>query len=267
MASYYEILGLSKSASISDVKKAYRDLVLKYHPDKQGGDADTFRKVHEAYDAIRQGKGNSQTNSESDSEVNEGLLKSMLDVLLQFARDLMDKKKRNIYVTMPVTIEEIYNKKVKKITIKVKRRMPDNGIALVSEDFIINLDDYEEAYVFDGRGDDCILKKIPSGDVIIKLEIEKHAFLRIDNLFCKYDLYTEIEIPLLSHYTDTEVVVPFLDNTTIKVPYDKNSRHIKVPQNGLPYNDIRGDLYINVSLKLPDDLDELISEIKKLKTT
>lgn len=266
-STYYEILGLSKNASISEVKKAYRDLVLKHHPDKQGGDAESFRKVHEAYDAIRQGKNNDGTQAQSDIEANDNLLKSMLDVLMQFARDLMDKKKRNIYVTMPVTIEDIYHKRVKKITIKVKRRTPDGGIALISEDFIINLDDYDETYVFDGRGDDCILKKIPSGDVIIKLEIEKHPFIRIDTLFCKYDLYTEVEILLLNHYTDNAIIVPFLNNTEIIVPYDKKSKNIKVAQKGLPYNDTRGDLYIHVSLKLPEDLDELVSEIKKLKTT
>mmetsp|Transcript_29760 Transcript_29760/g.98709 ORF Transcript_29760/g.98709 Transcript_29760/m.98709 type:complete len:474 (-) Transcript_29760:285-1706(-) len=43
------VLGVAASAHTEDVKKAYRKLVLVHHPDKIGGDVDTFRLVHQAY--------------------------------------------------------------------------------------------------------------------------------------------------------------------------------------------------------------------------
>ena len=49
---YYEVLGLQKDASADDIKKAYRKLAMKYHPDRNPGDkaAETsFKEAAEAY--------------------------------------------------------------------------------------------------------------------------------------------------------------------------------------------------------------------------
>ncbi len=49
---YYQILGISKSASQDEIKKAYRKLAMKYHPDRNPGDRkaeDRFKEVSEAY--------------------------------------------------------------------------------------------------------------------------------------------------------------------------------------------------------------------------
>ena len=49
---YYKILGVDKNAGADEIKKAYRKLALKYHPDKTKGDKtleDKFKKISEAY--------------------------------------------------------------------------------------------------------------------------------------------------------------------------------------------------------------------------
>jgi len=49
---YYEILGVSKEASIDEIKRAYRRLAHQYHPDKPGGDEEKFKEINEAYEVL-----------------------------------------------------------------------------------------------------------------------------------------------------------------------------------------------------------------------
>jgi DnaJ like chaperone protein len=62
---YYDILGVSKSASAEEIKKAYRQMAIRYHPDKvihmgeeyQKGAKEKFQKIQEAYENIKKAKG------------------------------------------------------------------------------------------------------------------------------------------------------------------------------------------------------------------
>ena len=53
MVDYYKILGVKSNAPINEIKKAYRKLAVKHHPDKPNGNSKKFKQVSEAYDILR----------------------------------------------------------------------------------------------------------------------------------------------------------------------------------------------------------------------
>lgn len=51
MVDHYRTLGVSKNADAKEIKKKYRELARKHHPDR-GGNAETFKQINEAYEVL-----------------------------------------------------------------------------------------------------------------------------------------------------------------------------------------------------------------------
>ncbi len=60
MKDYYQILGVEKNASKEEIKKAFRKLAHKYHPDKKTGDEQKFKEANEAYQVLSNDKKRSE---------------------------------------------------------------------------------------------------------------------------------------------------------------------------------------------------------------
>jgi molecular chaperone DnaJ len=85
-ADYYEMLGVERSASADEIKKAYRKQAMKYHPDRNPGDSAAeakFKEVSEAYEVLS----DSQKRQQYDRFGHEGLKSSFGPGGFDFARD------------------------------------------------------------------------------------------------------------------------------------------------------------------------------------
>ena len=93
----YEILGVSKDASEADIKKAYRKLSKKYHPDinKEPGADEKFKEIAEAYEIL----GDVQPMTNTDML----LMIQILDLVAEVSvADLMDSEDLAVMVTLLV---------------------------------------------------------------------------------------------------------------------------------------------------------------------
>jgi len=146
---YYEILGVKKDASQDDIKRAYRRLARKYHPDVNPGDKEAerrFKEINEAYEVL----GDPKKRAEYDqfgrtpfgAEGFEGFrahdfgfdfgTKGFEDIFSDFLGGLRGREARptrgaDLKTSLDITLEEAYRGVVKPITITREVSCPDCG--------------------------------------------------------------------------------------------------------------------------------------------
>lgn len=288
IADCYERLGLSQhpKPDLATIRSCYRKLALQYHPDKcrhmqPKEAASQFADITEAYKRVSdhvQGKSDLRCFQE---EAAASPFTAWFMWAMWAAMAAWSERPKPIEVTLPVTLQDLFNKGVKKIRIKVQRW----NEALLSlearvETVYISLFHYEKKHVIEGAGDDpprffesmrtrlrpeqdAEPLKENRGHVVVTLDIQYHPAYYVLDMFSPYDLGANLHVNLYQYYyadKDTVFKLPSLSastESTLAIPYVPGTESITLKGQGLPYYDFeeacerRGDLFVRFELQLP----------------
>ncbi len=269
---YYEVLGIPKSATEQDIKKAFRQLAMKYHPDKnKASDAeDKFKEINEAYEVLSDKQKriqydqfghnvfNQQQGGFSSSGFNfEGFNGfgdiDLGDIFSQFFGGSFGGSKRPSKggdIQAQITIEfkdAIFGKKIKQ---KLDKWVREQKTIVETEIKIpAGINDGQSILVegYGQRGHNGG----PNGDLYLVVRIRPHRYYKREN----NNIYLEIPISVFDLMNEKIIEIPTpygLEKVRLKSSYTSSSK-IYLAKKGFPSirNNSIGDLIVNLNLYIP----------------
>lgn len=284
---YYKILGVDKKASDVEIKKAYRKLAMKYHPDHAKEDKkseEKFKEISEAYAVLSDKEKRKQYDTfgsdgfhqrYSQEDIFKGF--DLGDILREFGlggsgffsgrggegmrfsfgsgspfgagrRQQPQMKGSDLVYEMPLSLQEVASGTSKTINIQHQGRK-ENLTVKIPKGMISG-----KKIRLAGKGEPGPYGG-PPGDLYIQSKMVVHPVYRAEG----YDLYMNKEIKLTEALLGTNLSVPVIDGKQLTLKIPPGTRHgtkMRLSGRGLPYmrEGKQGDLYVVVNINIPKKL-------------
>ena len=286
MKNYYDILGVSEDASNDQIKRAFKEIAKKEHPDR-GGDEARFKEANEAYDTLK----NSQKRHDYDTMrkfggthqgggehpfFNEDIFGDFFSgfgetggVRFNFSRNgnerifrnqTRPRGNRNVQVRMAVSIKEAMMNNEKTINYKLPSGREEFATVKIPAGV-----QHGVTFKFAGMGDDSI-RNMPRGDLMVQMSVlDSDGFTRKGN-----DLYTDKTIDCFQAVRGHEFNLKTLDDKIINVKIPSGTQPgtlLTLKGMGMPVHktlNIRGNLYVKVHVLIPQLSAQDLKKIKDL---
>lgn len=244
MKDYYSVLGVSKTASESEIKKAYRKLASQHHPDR-GGDAGKFKEIQEAYDALS----NASKRAEYDNPQGFYSQRHNFDDILDqyFTQFNMRSQMQNSRINLWISLEDVARGGPRLITVNTGA-----GSMPIEIDIPQGIHDGEAVRY---------PKLIRNLDLVVGFRVNPHPEWKRDGL----DIWCEKPLNFWELITGTEIPVQDLlgRSVSLKVPArTKPGSSLRLKGRGLQrpgHNP--GDIFVRIRATMPEDIPDQIVDI------
>jgi curved DNA-binding protein len=291
---YYEILGVNKSASDDEIKKSYRKLAMKYHPDHTKGDKgaeERFKKISEAYAVLS----DKEKRQEYDTFGAEGFGQRFSqedifrgfdfgDIFREFGfggsnffgnrrggarhtygsgspfgfggqQQQAQIKGSDLTYEIPLTLHEVVSGTSKLVTLQHQGRSEKIEVK-IPQGMVTG-----KKLRLTGKGNPSQLGG-PPGDLYIQAKVVNDPNYKVKG----YDLYLNREVKISEALLGTTLSVPTLEDKTLnlRIPAGtKPGTKLRMTGHGLPLmkEKKKGDLYVKIQIEFPK---KLTREQKKL---
>lgn len=261
----FEHLGIHPSASEADIKKAYRKMAAKHHPDK-GGKEEDFKRIKEAYERITEPEKFQDQRTYANAGMNNA------DIMEEFIR------RYNAGSTNKGPFDGFFTDRSQ----PNQRRQPQSRLYNGQTEITLENAFKGATLPFDMPGCQTSVVTVEpgvrphskiqataksSGDstlihiAIIEILIKPHEVFELDG----NDLRMSITRPLIDFYTGATITVPSIEGSSIQIKLPPNSQPntiLRLKGKGYNSNNTRGNMYVTVKVELPQ-LNE--TQIQKLK--
>lgn len=258
---YYAILGVNRGASKDEIKKAYRKMANKHHPDK-GGNSSEFQKIQEAYAVLSDDAKRAQYDNPNQFNFNSqnfgaGGFSGFEDIFdtMFSQRRRRQPRNRDITISVKITLEEAFTGK----NIIGSYRLSNGKEESVSIEIPAGAK-HGDTIRYSGLGDNSV-PNVPRGNLNVKIHMIKHSTWIRDgvNLYCvKY-------VDVFDLVTGTTLAVSSIDGKKLSVTLPQGTNpgnKFSIKGYGMPdiNTGVRGNAYLQVEAVIPKIEDNTLLE-------
>jgi|TARA_B000000557_G_scaffold171423_1_gene139421 DnaJ-class molecular chaperone len=290
MKNYYDILGVSEDASNDQIKKAFKNIAKKEHPDR-GGNETVFKEANEAYDTLKDTKKRQEYdtlrkygqaghggnfNFRSSDFFGEDIFENFfsgfgfqnsdmdfqgrgnININPGFRSRRRGPTNKSVNVRMAISIKEAMNNLEKTINYKLPSGKEEFATIKIPAGCQNGI-----TFKYRGMGDDT-LRNVPRGDLMVQLTVlDSDGYSRKAN-----DLYTDKTISCFDAVRGCELQLKTLTDSIIKVkvpPGTQPNTLIVCKGQGMPIpGGMRGNLYVKIVIIIPQLSQKDLNKIKDL---
>jgi curved DNA-binding protein len=266
MTDYYSILGLNRSASPDEIKKAYRSMAMKHHPDRGGNEA-VFKQINEAYEMLSDPEKKQMVDMGVDPKAqhqghggfNQGPFEfhfgagNFEDILGQFGFGFGGRQKqqrnRTFNIVVDIALEEVLTGK----EINAEVADPTGIKKTININIPSGIEDGQQIR-YQGLGDSSI-PNAPPGDLIVNVRVRPHPLFRREGT----NIVLEKTISVWDAIIGTKTRISTLDGKKLEISIPNGTQPdtvLSCKGEGLPNmrSRIRGNLLIRILVEIPKNL-------------